>query len=88
MDAKFLTKEKDFVEVQLTDCDEGLARLIVDKLEQNKKVGFASCALDHPLTANPVLRVKASNAKEALEKGVEAALEEIEEAHKKAKKLE
>lgn len=87
MEAKFLTKEKDVVEVQINDCDEGMVRFIVDKLSQDRKVGFATVTLDHPLTSNPVLRVKASNAKESIEKAIEKALDEIEEAQKKAKAL-
>lgn len=89
MDAKYLTKEKDLVEVQFSDLDEGLAKLVVEKLAQDKKVGFAATSLDHPLTNNPILRVKASShAKEAIEKAVEKVLEEVQEAQKKAKQLD
>ncbi len=87
MEAKFLSKEKDLVEVQFNDCDEAMIRLVVEKLSQDKKVGFAAVTLDHPLTANPVLRVKASNAKDAIEKAVEAVIDEVAMAQKKSKAL-
>ena len=87
MEAKFLTKEKDLVEVQVNDCDEGMMRLIVGKLSADKKVGFIAVTLDHPLTSNPVLRVKAANAKEAIEKAIDASMDEITEALKKSKSL-
>lgn len=87
MEAKWLTKEKDLVEVQITDCDEGMVRMIAEKLLQDKKVGFAAVTLDHPLTANPVLRVKGSSAKESIEKAVEKVIDEIGEAQKNAKAL-
>ena len=87
MEAKYLTKEIDTIEVQLNGCDEGMVRMIVDMLSQDKKVGFSAVTLDHPLTSNPVLRVHAANAKDAVEKAIEKSLEEIEAAQKKAKAL-
>jgi len=87
MEAKFITKEKDALEVQLTGCDEGMARLIAEVLSENKKVGYASVSLDHPLTANPVLHIKAPNAKEAVEKAIEQTIDRISAAQKAAKKL-
>lgn len=87
MEAKYLTKEKDTIEVQLNGCDEGMVRMIVDMLSQDKKVGYSAVTLDHPLTSNPVLRVNAPNAKDAIEKAIEKALDEIEAAQKKAKSL-
>lgn len=88
MEAKYLTKEKEVVEVQLNNCDEGIVRMVADRLSRDKKVGFAAVTLDHPLTSNPVLRVKASSAKESVEKALEKVLEEIEAAQKKARALE
>jgi len=87
MEAKYLNKEKDVVEVQVNDCDEGLLKLVAEKLAQDKKVGFAAVSLDHPLTNNPILHVRGSNARESIEKALEKTLEEIEEAGKKAKQL-
>lgn len=87
MEAKYLTKEKDTIEVQLNGCDEGMVRMVVDVLSQDKKVGFSAVTLDHPLTSNPILRVNAANAKEAIEKAIEKSLDEIEAAQKKAKAL-
>lgn len=88
MEAKYLSKEKELVEVQVDGLDEGIAKLVVEKLGTDKKVGFAATSLDHPLTNNPVLRVKGSNAKESIEKALEKVLDEVEQAERQAAKLD
>lgn len=63
------------MEVKFIGMDEGLAGFIVEKLYEGK-VDFAAYSLEHPLTGNPVIRVKASSPKEALEAAVKAVEED------------
>lgn len=59
-------KEKDCLEITLEGEDLGLANLVAGELVSNGSVQFAHAALDHPITANPVIRVKAKDAKKEL----------------------
>ena len=75
MQVEIIGKEKDFIEVKFTGMDEGLAGLIVEKLN-DAKVDFAAYSLDHPLTGNPVVRVKSGKPKEDLVAAIKAVEEE------------
>jgi len=74
MDAEVLLKEKDFLEVKFKGMDEGLANLLVETIAK-EKVDFVAYTLEHPLTGNPIIRVKSSNPSKSLS----AAAKEIEE---------
>lgn len=79
INAVVLNKEKDFLEVQFNGMDEGLANLVVEKLAEGK-ADFAAYSLEHPLTGNPVIRVKASSPKEELVAALKATEKEVSEA--------
>ena len=87
MQAKYLNKEKDFVEVQLEGADEGIAHMIVEKLLERKGVSFAAANLVHPLITTPVITVRASDAKKELVHAVEAVETGIKDSLKEAKKV-
>ncbi|MBS3069919.1 hypothetical protein J4220_00235 [Candidatus Micrarchaeota archaeon] len=70
---EFLTDEKGEIAVMLEGYDLGFANLLVEKLLQDKDVGFAAVEYAHPTRRTPVLRVKAKSPKKA----VVAALEEL-----------
>lgn len=74
MEAEVLLKEKDFLEVKFKGMDEGLANLLVETLAK-EKVDFAAYTLEHPLTGNPIIRVKSSSPA----KDLAAAAKQIEE---------
>ncbi len=85
MQAEIIGKEKDFIEVRFTGMDEGLAGLIVEKLN-DAKVDFAAYSLDHPLTGNPIIRVKSAKPKEDLIDAIKSVEEEVGAAIKSAAK--
>jgi DNA-directed RNA polymerase subunit L len=58
MDVKLLINEKNVVELDLGDIDQSLAQLLVEKLNEDKDVEFASYKLEHPTTTTPKLYVK------------------------------
>lgn len=70
---EFLVDEKGEIAVMLEGYDLGFANLLVEKLLQDKDVGFAAVEYAHPTRRTPVLRVKAKSPKKA----VSAALEEL-----------
>ncbi|OIO25593.1 hypothetical protein AUJ14_03855 [Candidatus Micrarchaeota archaeon CG1_02_55_22] len=77
--ATVLNKEKDFLEIQFNGMDEGLANLLVEKLSASK-TDFAAYSLEHPLTGNPIVRIKASSPKEELVTALKAIEKEASEA--------
>jgi DNA-directed RNA polymerase subunit L len=62
--------------------DLGFANWLVARLLEDKDVSFAAADYDHPLTANPVLRVKAEDAKKSLLKALEAARKQARDFEK------
>ena len=87
MEAKFLSKEKDVVEVQFEGMDEGLANVIVEKLLEEKGVSMASVNLVHPLIPTPVILVHGSDAKKELIVALEKTASELKKTLKEAEKL-
>jgi len=86
---RIINDDDENFEAVMTKEDLGIASIIVQKLLESKSVKFAAAAYDHPLKGNPVIRIKANDAKKELKKAIEAAKEEIaefREALKKAKK--
>lgn len=53
MDVKLLVNEKHVIEIDMGDSDQSLAQLLVEKLNEDKDVEFASYKVEHPLTATP-----------------------------------
>ena len=68
MEVKILVNEKNVVEVDLGDMDQSLAQLLVEKLNEDKDVDFASYKVEHPLTGTPkiFLRTKKGDASKLL----------------------
>lgn len=88
MEAKFVEKEKDVVEVQFEGMDEGLANVVVEKLLQKKSVKQASVTLLHPLIPTPSVRVRAGDARKELVEALDETADELKKALKDAEKLE
>ena len=87
MEIEIVEKEKNSLSVKFKGMDEGLANLAVEKTWEEKEVKSASIVLDHPLTANPVITVKSSDAKEAMEKAFSSIEHDAQAAVKIAKGL-
>lgn len=74
---KFLVEEKDEISVLLEDYDLGYVNLVVEKLLQDKDVGFAAVDYLHPTQRIPVLKVKAKNPKKAVADALEEVKKEV-----------
>jgi len=85
MNVKVLSKEKEYLELKLEGEDEGFANWLAHKLLEGKSATFASGTVDHPITANPVLRIRAKDAKKEMHKALKEMQVELKEL---AKKLE
>ena len=96
MKLTFVKEEKDYVEVRLDGEDLGLVNMVAMELVNTNSAAFADASLDHPITANPVLRVRGKDAKKEIAKAAESIAKRIEavmpadekpkEASKKSKK--
>lgn len=73
----FTTDEKGELVAALHDCDLGMANLVVEKLMEDKSVGFAAVDYAHPTQRTPVLRVKGKNPKKSVANAIDAALKEF-----------
>jgi DNA-directed RNA polymerase subunit L len=82
-----LNSEKDRFDVLLHGEDLGFANMIVEKLLESKSVSFAAAEYDHPIKGNPIIRVKAKDAKKELAKAVESVEKELSEARAQLAKL-
>ncbi len=87
MKLEVLTDDKNRFDVLLHGEDLGFANTIVEKLLESKAVTFASAELDHPLKGNPIIRVKAKDAKKELSKAVAAVEKDLQEMLEKIEKL-
>ncbi|MBI5228554.1 DNA-directed RNA polymerase subunit L [Candidatus Micrarchaeota archaeon] len=76
---QMLSKEKDYLEIKLEGLDVGLANLIAEKLLASKSVTFAASAPDHPLTGNPILKIKGRGPEKGLKKALEKIKDELKE---------
>ena len=79
---KILVSKKNEYVVSLDGMDLGFANWIVARLLADKDVSFASADYDHPLTGNPVLRVKGEDAKKSLLKALEWSKKQVSEFKK------
>ncbi len=79
---KILVSKKNECVVSLDGMDLGFANWIVALLLQDKDVSFASTDYDHPLSGNPVLRVKGDDAKKSLLAALSAAKKQAKEFEK------
>jgi DNA-directed RNA polymerase subunit L len=83
---KKLASEKDYLEILFEKEDQGFVNLVAEKLLESKNVSFAASLPDHPLTKNPVLKVKGKNLEKEIAKALDAVKEEAEEFEKALKK--
>ena len=72
--AEFVVDDKDYAEVLLHDIDLGFANLLVEKLLEDKAVGFAAVDYVHPTRRTPLLKIKGKNCR----KLVADALKELQ----------
>lgn len=86
MNVKVVSKEKEYLELRLEGEDEGLANWIAHKILEGKGATSASGVSDHPITANPVLRIRAKDAKKELHKALGSIREELDELEKRLEK--
>lgn len=82
MNVKVLSKDKEYLELKLEGEDEGFSNWLVHKMLESKSVSFASGLSDHSITANPVLKIRAKDAKKELHKVLEDASKELEDLQK------
>ncbi|MFQ5405707.1 MAG: RpoL/Rpb11 RNA polymerase subunit family protein [Candidatus Micrarchaeia archaeon] len=86
MNVETLKDEEGFLEVKLSGEDLGVASLVVERLLHNKSVAFAGAKLDHPIKGNPVITVKAKNAKKELQKAVSEVAKDMDKLQKELEK--
>ncbi len=84
MKVNVLVKEKDSLEIELQDCDQALAHMIVERLNASSDVEFAAFKKEHPLVAHPkiYLRTKSKDPNEILVKAIENIRKEVAEFKK------
>ena len=83
---KILREEKNILEVSMNE-DLGLASLVAEKLNEEKKVEVATASIDHPLKGNAILKVKGDSPKKALASVLKELQKELDVLAKEAVKL-
>ena len=78
MNVQIIKEEKDFLEVKLAGEDLGLANMVAQELISSGSAEFAYAALDHPITTNPVIRVRAKDGQKAIAKAAAACAKKLE----------
>ncbi len=75
------------VEIEITDCDGAIPRMLVEELNKDKDVEFAAYKKDHPALAWPrvVLRTKKADPLELIIEKLENIKEEIADFQKQFK---
>jgi DNA-directed RNA polymerase subunit L len=91
MEVRILSKEKDFIEIELQGANETILEPLKQKLLQDENVAQATYMMGHPMLARPRLKVKVKEGKPhaALKKAAKAIAGEFREAQtliEKAKK--
>lgn len=81
MEVKVLEKGKDSLEIELKDVDASLAQTIVERLQNESGVDFASFKKEHPIVSHPhiYLRTKRKDPKEVLIKVLQALHKDVAE---------
>lgn len=89
MAVKFLVKEKNHIEMEISGVDGSLLYYLVEKLNSINGVEFAATKKEHPLSDTQKLIVKTKNASAAniALKALEEIEEEAEEFKKKFQQL-
>ena len=86
MNVEILKDEKDYVEIKLNGEDLGMVNLIAHELVSTGAATFAAASLDHPITANPVLRVRGKDPKKEIAKSAERLAKKLSELSASGKK--
>ncbi len=86
MNVEILKDEKDYVEIRFPGEDLGMANLIAHDLVSTGAATFAAASLDHPITANPVLRVRGKDPKKEIAKSAERLAKKLSELSASGKK--
>ncbi|VVC01924.1 DNA-directed RNA polymerase subunit L [uncultured archaeon] len=84
MAVKFIVKEKNTIEIEVSGVDTSLLNLLVEKLNNTSGVEFAAYKSEHPLIGSPKLIVKTKSADAATV--TVKALEEIKDETQEFKK--
>jgi DNA-directed RNA polymerase subunit L len=78
MKVQILKEDKDYLEIKLDGEDLGLASIVAAQLVSSGEASFAHATLDHPITANPVLRIRdKTNRKELVAAAASKAAKEL-----------
>lgn len=87
MEIEIISQEKNVLEFKIVGADEILARLLAEKLTEDKDVEFAAYKQDHPLIKSPsvVVKTKKKKANELVLEKLEEIKEEIVEFKKQFK---
>ena len=78
MNVQIIKEDKDFLEVKLAGEDLGLANMVAQELVSSGAAEFAYAALDHPITANPVIRVRAKDGQKEIAKAAAACAKKLD----------
>jgi len=89
MDMKVLKDEKDELQIEFAETDQGFLNLIKEAVWQQSGVEFAGFSLEHPETSKPVfiIKSKGKKAKDVWNSAVESASEELDKFSKELKKI-
>ncbi|MFH0869254.1 MAG: RpoL/Rpb11 RNA polymerase subunit family protein [archaeon] len=89
MELKILKDDKDGLEIEFSETDEGFLNLIKDSVWKQSGVEFAGFKIDHPETSRPVfiIKSKGKKAKDVWNSAVEAVSEELDKFSKELKKI-
>ena len=89
MAVKFLVKEKNQIEIEITGIDTSLLYYLVEKLNATSGVEFAATKKEHPLidVQKLIVKTKSGNAAEITLKALKEIEDETEEFKKKFQQL-
>ena len=90
MELKVLKDEKDSLEIEFAETDEGFLNFVKDSVWKQSGVEFAGFKIDHPETGKPIfiIRSKGKKAKDIWNSAVESASEELDKFSKELKKIQ
>lgn len=85
MAVKFIVKEKNTIELEISGVDISLLTLLVEKLNSTSGVEFAAYKSEHPVVGVPklIVKTKSADAATVTVKALEEIKDETEEFKKK-----
>ena len=84
MEIKILSQAKDEIEVEVASLT--VVELLRVYLNENSDVTFAAWKRDHP-SRNPILKVKAKDAKKAINSAIESVISDLDKVSSEFKAL-